>query len=100
LSPPDFNQEKIRLELVMKFFQGQQVCGNIFSNSGVWTASRFNRTNPFRVEGVVTHQKLGIFLRKNVIRHGRDAHSFTQAFAKLKHEGLSYRFPPDRPPRR
>ena len=84
--PSGFEEEKIGFEFAMKFFQSQKIGGNIFANSSVRTATRFDRTNAFCGKSLVVDQKFAVFLGEDVIGDRGQAELVAQAQAKLKHQ--------------
>jgi hypothetical protein len=70
----------------MKFFEGQQVGGNILTYGSVRTATRLYSPNPSGFEGLMTNEKLSIFFRENVVGYGRDIQSVAQFLAQGQHE--------------
>ena len=71
----------------MQFFEGDEVRSDVFANRGVRTTTCFNGANSFGGEGVVANEKLAIFLRKDVVRNGRDVPLVAHAAAKLQEQG-------------
>jgi hypothetical protein len=81
-----FNEQDVRLELAVQFFEREQVRGNVFADGGVWTTPRLDSANAFSFKRTVLHEKFAILSGENVIRHGGHAHPLAQTFAKLKHQ--------------
>ena len=82
-----FDEEELRFEFFVKFFEREQVGRNVFANRRMRTAASFHSANSFGGQGTVFRQKLAVFLSENVVRHCRDVHFLTQPFAELKHQG-------------
>ena len=74
------------MEFLMQFLEREQVGGIVLPNGGMRAAAGLDGANAFGLERVVLRQKFAVFLRENIIRHGGDASSFAQAFAKLQHQ--------------
>lgn len=82
-----FDEQDIRLELPMQFFECEQIGGNVLSNGRMWTAARFHCANAVRIECAVLDQKLTVLFRENVVCHRGDAHLLAEPSAKLQHQG-------------
>ena len=89
------DEQDIRPELAMQFFQREQVRGNVFSDGCVRAAAGFEGANPFWFQRVVSHQELTVLLREDIVGNRRDRQRLAEAPAKLQHQrGLAA---PDRP---
>jgi len=59
---------------------------DILADRGVRTAAGFHRADAFGGQRLVADEKLAVFLRKNVVRHGRNVHPVAQFLAKRQHQ--------------
>lgn len=82
-----FEQENVRAEAAMQFFERHEVGRNVFANGGVRTATRLHRANALSRQGIVAHEEFAVFLGENVVGDGGDIQPVPEALAELKHEG-------------
>ena len=84
---PGFDEQDLRLEQAVEFFQGHEIGGDVFANGSVGAAAGFDGADAGGFQGLVLGEKLAVFLGKNVIGNGGEAEGFAQPEAELEHEG-------------
>mgnify|MGYP007046921120 CR=1 FL=1 len=70
----------------MQFFQREQVRGNIFTDRGMRTTTRFDSKNSICIQRIVAYEKLTILFCENVIGHHRQFELLPQATAKFEEQ--------------
>jgi hypothetical protein len=83
--PAGFDQQNVGREFSMQGFEREQISGNVFADCRVRATSGFDGANSLWFQGLISGQKLRVFLCKNVIGDNSDAHGFSKRKAKLKH---------------
>jgi len=70
----------------MEFFQGKEICGDIFADGSVGTPAGFHGADTFRRECLVTNKKFTVFPGEDVVGDGSNVHSVPQFPAERQHE--------------
>ena len=81
------DQEHVWLEVLGQFFEGQEVHGYVFPDSGVGAATSLDGLDPVRLERFVAKQELRIFLCKNIVGDYGDIVIFSKSPAEGQQEG-------------
>src|ERR1043166_9265091 len=67
------DEKQVGLKTAMEFLQGDQVCGDVFTDGGVRASAGLHGANALGCQGLMPDEELYIFLGENVGGDGGDA---------------------------
>lgn len=81
-----FEEKDVRLELLVEFFQGNQVGRDVLPNGGVGATTGLNRTDSSGIEGLIANQEFAVFPGEDVVGHGGKLHPVSEVSTELQHQ--------------
>src|ERR1043166_3247437 len=81
------DEKQVGLKTAMEFLQGDQVCGDVFTDGGVRAPAGLHGADALGCQGLMPDEELSIFLGENVGGDGGDAHFVAQPQTEGQHEG-------------